>query len=204
MPTRERNKILAAALVFIVSAGGVTVSAWGQEPPPKPESLRDRIVINADSQEISNLGKPEEKWAMQGNANLVIPYEGKILNCTGEEIVVYMSKEIIYATGGVVISDGTMTIWCHRMDYEMKDRNARFRGKPGEAFGVVWAQKTAGDGDLNWARTQWADVVFDELGMNNMKTGRVEMIVTPPEKGADRAFLGFGKKEEAPSVEEQP
>jgi lipopolysaccharide export system protein LptA len=191
-------------LVFSVWAGLLAAPAWGQKPPAKPKSLRDRIVINADSQEISNLGKPEEKWAMQGNANLVIPYEGKILNCTGDEIIVYMSKEVIYATGNVVISDGTMTIWCHRMDYEMGERNARFRGKPKEAFGVVWAQKIGGSSDVNWARTQWADVVFDELGMNNMKTGRVEMIITPPEKGTDRLFLGFGKKEEAPSVEGKP
>jgi hypothetical protein len=89
-----------------------------------------------------------------------------------DKVAFQPAKEIITATGNVVIDDGTNTIRSHLMVYQAARRKARFQGKPDQSMGVALSQKLE-SGEANSCETDWLTATFGADGLDQIETGRV-------------------------------
>lgn len=168
---------LAGALVLV--AGGIRASA--QEVSGASETvrtapatgIRDRARFRAQRTNIRNFGKPDEVRIFEGNAVFEVPYGEMTVTFKADTIAFEWAKEIITATGNVVIEDGTNAVRAHAMKYAAPARKARFVGAPEERMGVTLNQ-SLGEGETNSYQTDWLLVTFGPEGLEEIETGQGE------------------------------
>lgn len=175
----RRGSTLPLVLLFPVMVSQSPV--WGQEAPgvrsateeTTTKGIRDRARFEAQRTMIRNIGTPQEVRILEGNAVLEIPYGTTKVRFKADTIAFEWAKEVVTATGNVVIEDGTHTVRSHTMVYDAPERRAVFAGRAKQPMGVLLTQKLDA-GDTNSYQTDWLRVAFGPQGLDSIETGRGE------------------------------
>lgn len=165
---------LSAVVVLACLASGL----WAQEAPVEegvvkesPEKrFRDRAHFRAKRTNWRNMNTPDEVRIFEGDAVFEVPYGRTTVTFKADKVAFEWAKEIVTATGNVMIEDGTSTIQSHLMVYDAGKRKAHFIGKAGQSLGVSLSQKL-GNGETNSYETDWLKVTFGADGLEEVETG---------------------------------
>jgi len=154
------------------SAPAQEANDTGAGSPGREKLLGDVAIIDASKMSVVNFGKPDQILIMKENPVIKVPFaDGKtMVTFRAETMGFEKAKDVITATGDVVIEDGTHTIHSHTMTYNGRTQRALFAGKEGETRGVHLSQKIEG-GDRNYFETDWMTVTFGDRGIEQIDTG---------------------------------